>query len=184
MSAGGRAVLPIVAGLLLLLAGRLPADAQQNPDRDTIIRALAPKVPPPSRSWRQPSRGITVEEEPKVSPETETIDLFVNFEFGLATLTTDARITLRNLGEALRSDRLKAYSFELAGHTDAVGSDESNMILSKRRAESVRSFLVDYYQIEPARLRATGFGESRLLLPGSPDDGANRRVQITNIGRE
>jgi outer membrane protein OmpA-like peptidoglycan-associated protein len=148
-----------------------------------IICHLDPKCPKlTSRSLAVEKRGVQVEGEVKEGPPS--VDLYVNFAFNSAELLQDARITLDQLGEALRDPRLSAYSFKIAGHTDAKGTVEYNQALSERRAEAVAAYIVKNFGIAPARLSTTGYGKSRLLEPSRPEDGVNRRVQVINVGPE
>jgi outer membrane protein OmpA-like peptidoglycan-associated protein len=67
----------------------------------------------------------------------------------------------------------------IEGHTDNVGSDDSNRTLSRNRAESVRSYLLQQ-GIESWRLTATGMGETRPVADNGSESGRqqNRRVEI------
>ncbi|MCC5887062.1 MAG: OmpA family protein [Gammaproteobacteria bacterium] len=67
----------------------------------------------------------------------------------------------------------------IEGHTDNVGNAEYNRNLSQRRADSVRLYLVEQ-GVEPGRLSASGFGQSRPLADNNSDSGRerNRRVEI------
>jgi outer membrane protein OmpA-like peptidoglycan-associated protein len=67
----------------------------------------------------------------------------------------------------------------IEGHTDSVGSEDSNLGLSQRRADSVRSYLVRQ-GVDPSRIRTTGMGES-VPVASNEDAGGrqqNRRVEI------
>ena len=68
---------------------------------------------------------------------------------------------------------------EIAGHTDSVGTDEYNMGLSLRRAESVRNYLVDK-GIPADRLTIRGYGESQPVADNATAEGRfqNRRVEL------
>ena len=88
---------------------------------------------------------------------------------------------LVNLGEALTSGELSGYRFELAGHTDAVGTDAYNLDLSEHRAKAVLDYLVTAFGIDVTRIDAVGYGESRLLDPSDPKGDVNRRVQVTRL---
>jgi outer membrane protein OmpA-like peptidoglycan-associated protein len=66
---------------------------------------------------------------------------------------------------------------EVAGHTDTTGSEQHNQQLSERRAMAVKNELV-YQGVDPQRIRAVGYGESR---PISSNNAMNRRVEITII---
>jgi outer membrane protein OmpA-like peptidoglycan-associated protein len=63
------------------------------------------------------------------------------------------------------------------GHTDTKGSEAYNQKLSERRAESVKSALVQR-GIHAARIETAGLGKS---MPISSDDAANRRVDIVIV---
>jgi outer membrane protein OmpA-like peptidoglycan-associated protein len=166
-----------VAAILLALALALPAAAAEL-SIDEIVCRLDPKCAKPlSRAF---PRGVATSGG-QTGETSLSVDLYVNFAFDSAELTSDARITLDRLGAALRDPRLQAFSFQIAGHTDATGSAEYNQRLSERRAEAVRRYLVAQYGVAPARLSAVGYGKSRLLDPARPEDGVNRRVQVTNV---
>ena len=142
-----------------------------------------------------PSVRVSDDDAACARPEAETpemvsqlealpsIDIRVHFEFGSDVLRPEAEAILDTLGEALTSSQLKDYRFEIAGHTDAVGTDAYNADLSERRAQSVRAYLLTAFQILPERLVTVGYGESRLSNPGTPKSAENRRVQVTRLGR-
>jgi OOP family OmpA-OmpF porin len=67
---------------------------------------------------------------------------------------------------------------EIEGHTDDVGSDEMNQALSQRRADAVVAYLVDTFNVSPARMTAVGYGESRPIEDNTTEAGkrANRRI--------
>jgi outer membrane protein OmpA-like peptidoglycan-associated protein len=144
----------------------------QEPSTEDVVKALVP-----TKKLRGP-RGLSVEGEDKAP----SIDLYIPFEFDSDKLKTEALLTLKRLGAALKDTRLKGYRFRIAGHTDAKGSAEYNQKLSERRAAAVRNYIVFQYDIEQARIETVGFGKTQLLDPSNPEDGVNRRVQIINIG--
>jgi len=158
----------LAAILAVALAG--PALAQQQPSADEIRAALTPK--PLTRSL---TRQIVTEEKPP------SINLRVNFAYDSAEILPDAEILLENLASALKDPRFASTRFEIGGHTDARGGDEYNLVLSSRRAEAVRSYLVARGQIRPAQLSAVGYGKSRPADPAHPEDGVNRRVEVVNL---
>lgn len=109
-------------------------------------------------------------------------DFQILFEFNSSLLTTDAKQKLQKIGKALVSQDLSDFVFEIAGHTDAVGSAEYNSRLSKRRADAVVDYLVDSFGIERRRLTGEGYGESKLRNDSAPDSSENRRVEVKNLG--
>lgn len=78
---------------------------------------------------------------------------------------------------------------EIASHTDSVSSDEFNLKLSQKRAESVVKYLISK-GIEKERLVAKGYGESKPIAPNTNPDGTdnpegrqkNRRTEFRIIG--
>jgi outer membrane protein OmpA-like peptidoglycan-associated protein len=78
-------------------------------------------------------------------------------------------------------DENPAETFLIEGHTDAVGSDEDNLALSDRRAESVAEALTSVYEIPPENLVTQGYGEEFLKVDTQGPSEANRRVAIRRI---
>ncbi len=89
--------------------------------------------------------------------------------------------TLKEIGELLQEDPSLRLSIE--GHTDSDGADDYNMDLSKRRAESVRTYLINEYGISADRLEAKGWGESKPIDTNDTSEGKanNRRVELVKI---
>ena len=173
-----KSFVPILLGVALALY-TLPLSASEVSQEDIVCK-LDPKCAKPGRPLtRSLSRGITssggtTEQGPP------SVDLYVNFAYDAADLTSDARITLDQLGAALRDPRLAGFAFMIEGHTDAKGGIEYNQKLSERRAEAVRRYLIAQFGLAPARLSSVGYGKSRLLNPEQPEDGVNRRVRVVN----
>ena len=80
-----------------------------------------------------------------------------------------------------------SVSIHITGHTDAVGTDEANQILSEGRANAVRQNLIDR-GVEADRMTAEGKGEKEPVAPNDTEEGRqlNRRVEfvITDAGDE
>ncbi len=169
------AVPAIVLATLVLPA---PVRAENAMDASTIACKLDPKC---AKGRLRDFRGVGVLGQKEAGPPS--VNLYVNFAYDLAELLQDARITLDQLGKALKNPRLAAFSFKIAGHTDAKGTAEYNQGLSERRAEAVRKYIIERFGIAPERLSAAGYGKSQLLDPSHPEDGVNRRVQVINVGQ-
>jgi outer membrane protein OmpA-like peptidoglycan-associated protein len=69
--------------------------------------------------------------------------------------------------------------FVIEGNTDAVGSEDYNLRLSRLRAASVKAMLVKYYAISPDNLKDVGVGDHFLKIPTPYAEPENRRVTIT-----
>ena len=101
----------------------------------------------------------------------------VLFDTGQATLKSGAYGTLDRLATALRDKSGRKVLIE--GHTDNVGSDESNQGLSERRAQSVQSALMQR-DVARSQITAMGKGENFPLASNDSADGrqSNRRVEL------
>jgi outer membrane protein OmpA-like peptidoglycan-associated protein len=148
------------------------AIAQDDLTSNDIVDALTPK--------KSVNRGIKVNKANK--DEAPSISMRVQFAYDSDELENEAILSLRALGAALRDPRLVNYKFEIIGHTDAKGSDEYNLELSKRRAAAVVEHLVFFHNVDPDRLVAIGMGEEDPINRTDPDAAENRRVEIINIG--
>jgi outer membrane protein OmpA-like peptidoglycan-associated protein/tetratricopeptide (TPR) repeat protein len=111
----------------------------------------------------------------------------VLYEFGKATLTESSKDVLNNLYQIMIEN--PAFIVELSAHTDAIGSDASNMKLSQARAESCVKYLIEKGTAKD-RLVAKGYGESKPKVPNMTDEGKddpagraiNRRTEFKIIG--
>lgn len=104
-----------------------------------------------------------------------SFDLMIQFGLDSDRLTDAARRNLDEFASALRDPRLKSRAFAVEGHTDARGSDNHNMDLSRRRAEAVVRYL-ESRGIERERVLPQAFGSTRPRA-GDPLDAVNRRVE-------
>ena len=132
------------------------------------------------------TRGLNLQERDELfelSKEKAQIDLPVYFEVNSWKISPRARYTLNELGDALSDIELERDTFLVGGHTDRRGSRHHNQALSARRAEAVRDYLLQNYDIEPDALVAVGFGFEKLKNRRNPMAAENRRVQLVNITR-
>jgi outer membrane protein OmpA-like peptidoglycan-associated protein len=113
----------------------------------------------------------------------QAISLQVLFNYNSATLSDQAKVQLDPVGKALASGELKDLKFRIEGHTDAVGSDDYNVDLSRRRAEAVKAFLVEKYALSASAIEIEGVGKSGLADPSNPGSEVNRRVRIVSVSR-
>ncbi len=113
---------------------------------------------------------------PVILKETVSIELNIEFDVDKADIKPQYHKQLREV-----ADFMKAYPATTAlieGHTDNTGFNQYNLQLSQKRAESVRQYLIDNFDIAPQRLSAKGFGESRPVASNTTREGRekNRRV--------
>lgn len=110
-------------------------------------------------------------------------DIHINFETGSAIISPSSFSVLNEIYTSITSaEGLKAGIY---GHTDNVGNANQNQILSERRADAVKQYLLKKGLPED-RIESKGFGDTE-PLPGntnstSAEKAANRRVQITLLG--
>jgi OOP family OmpA-OmpF porin len=79
------------------------------------------------------------------------------------------------------ADFMKEYkdtSVVIEGHSSASGTEEYNLMLSQKRADTIKDLLINKHSIDASRLSAKGFGETQLITTGSTraDNSVNRRV--------
>lgn len=98
------------------------------------------------------------------------------FETGSAALLPASNQEIRFLYDYLKFNTL---SIQIIGHTDNVGAESENQVLSQQRAESVRQKLIDL-GISPDRILAIGRGELSPIATNETDNGRaqNRRTEV------
>lgn len=107
----------------------------------------------------------------------------LTFDTGAATIGRDQVGSLSVVANAML-DLLRqnpAETFLIEGHTDAVGSDISNLRLSDLRAATVARILTDFYGVPPENLATQGYGERYLKIRTEAAERENRRVTIRRI---
>lgn len=105
------------------------------------------------------------------------IALYINFETGKADIKPESKPIIAQIVAMLKQNPDLKVSIE--GHTDNVGSDKSNQILSETRAKSVMNALIAD-GIDKSRLSSKGWGATKPVGDNSTEDGRykNRRVEI------
>ena len=120
--------------------------------------------------------GQHIEQELKQTGQAEVYGIY--FDFASDKIKPESEPVLREIADALNHN--PSWKLRVEGHTDNIGGDEYNLDLSQRRAEAVKSALVNRYHIAAARLTPKGFGATR---PKEPNDtlagrARNRRVEL------
>jgi outer membrane protein OmpA-like peptidoglycan-associated protein len=172
----------ILTGLIATAAALsgLPSFAEDSPSAGRILRQLeaAPKMdiaPEDKMSIRQLKR------RPDMRRIAPSIDIQgINFEFGSAAIPRSERRKVENIAIAVNTliDRNPEEVILIEGHTDAVGSRQSNQSLSQARASSLKRDLGRYFGVPGYNLETVGYGEDFLLVPTQDENWRNRRVTI------
>lgn len=110
------------------------------------------------------------------------ITLVIEFDLDSDRIRPGSYQAIGYIADALHHPLLYGDLFAVIGHTDASGTRAHNLDLSKRRAAAVREALTTTFRVPPAHLVAAGFGEEQLRDTANPNDPANRRVQLINLG--
>ncbi|HEX5935119.1 MAG TPA: OmpA family protein, partial [Pseudorhizobium sp.] len=155
-------------------------DTSSDPDRDYYEFLSQPPV-------ERVERVYSIDEvlySARVRDKARRIDLdTIKFATGSAEIPMNEASSLRQVAEAMNKilEENPAETFLIEGHTDAVGSDEDNLILSDERAESVAVVLADAFGIPPENLTTQGYGERYLKIRTEGAEQENRRVTIRRI---
>jgi len=104
------------------------------------------------------------------------------FDFGQANLTTTALTQLDTVISLMQQSQ--QVKLEVAGHTDDVGSDLTNLALSQKRAESIKNYLVKR-GVALNRIISKGYGEKYPVTENQTDQGRqlNRRTEFIVISK-
>lgn len=153
------------------------AEADDQQIQDVLVAAPRRKV----------DRRYTIEEiesEPAVREAMPAIEIdTINFGFNEAFVREEEVDKLDRIGSIM--ERILAAHpneiFLIEGHTDAIGSDDYNLDLSRQRAEAVVKALSSYYVISAENLKAAGYGERFLKIPTAEAEEENRRVAIRRV---
>ena len=123
-----------------------------------------------------------VEKPVEVKPPTHWVLVGVNFEFNSAQLTPQSYPILFYAVQNLNDN--PDIKVEIQGHTDNIGSDQYNLKLSEKRAQTVRDYLVAK-GIDPSRLTVKGYGESMPVADNNTTEGRalNRRIEFKVLSK-
>jgi OmpA-OmpF porin, OOP family len=127
--------------------------------------------------------GLTPQTTRGLQPGLSTIAVTIHFAFDSAEISPQAVPNLQSLGHALASPQLAPYQIRIEGHTDNTGPAVYNLGLSRRRAHSVKQYLVQHFAIRADRLLTEGRGEDEPLAPNDTREGRgkNRRAEFVNM---
>lgn len=147
---------------------------------EDLERALFPK----SEAQKSPMRmrGIAPA-QPAPPPERPSAVVPIHFEFNSDKILPAYYPNLDQIGEVLAQH--PDARIQVEGHTDNIGSPHYNLALSRRRAESVKQYLVGRFSIPHDRLIVEPKGEDDPIAPNSTSQGRskNRRVEFVNLGQ-
>ena len=102
-----------------------------------------------------------------------------NFKFGKTMLPDEAKTKIDEMVAQLKQDPKNIY-LEIEGHTDGVGAARTNEQIGLARAEAVKKYLYEQYQIPLHKMNVISYGKEKPVAPNKTKAGRaqNRRVVI------
>ena len=122
---------------------------------------------------------VTADGCPILIKKSVTKDLKIQFDFNKADIKPEFNDNLKEAADFM--NKYPQTTTVIEGHTDSVGKDKYNQVLSQKRADSVRDYLIKNFNISPDRLSTKGYGEEKPIASNDTDEGRsqNRRIQAT-----
>jgi outer membrane protein OmpA-like peptidoglycan-associated protein len=174
---------------VLHVAGRLADDGDgddfdyvvlDDPDYPLILRGRGPGFSSAVTriEFPQPTTAATSLER-SLAEQKHALVYGIYFKFARADIRPVSEPILKEIAAILKNN--PSWKLSIVGHTDGIGVDRANLDLSRRRAQSVKTALVERYAIEADRLTTGGFGASQPQAKNDTPEGRarNRRVELT-----
>lgn len=122
------------------------------------------------------AKYLDISLEPLIKNNKEILNN-IYFDTNKYSLKEESKPELEKLTKLLKLN--PNISIEISGHTDDVGKDADNQLLSKNRAKSVLDYLV-INGINPTRIKAVGYGKSQPSVPNNSVENRakNRRIEL------
>jgi outer membrane protein OmpA-like peptidoglycan-associated protein len=139
------------------------------------IKGLCPARPRVETKPEPPLESVPAA-EPTPGTAKYCITLNILFDIDKAVIRDEYRDEVGRVATFMQ--KFPSTTAVIEGHTDDVGTDEHNMLLSQKRAESVVNYLVDNFGIDRSRLSAKGYGKTQPIADNRTEEGRqkNRRT--------
>ena len=153
-------------------------------EEQLVARPLGPVPGRYTREQILSEPEAVVMAQPEVRRSVPSVELdTIHFGFNESFVREEEIANLERIGKII--EKIVAAHpnevFMIEGHTDAVGDDDYNVELSKKRAEAVKQALTEYYVIAAENLATVGLGERYLKIPTAEEEGENRRVTLRRV---
>jgi OOP family OmpA-OmpF porin len=171
----GRAQTAVSSGDII---EKLAVEAESDIDLAALKQQAAERIK--ARADAQPQK------RPPIAPQLTKLPQIrfdVVFDQDSSLIRPASYQTIGSIADALTDPKLRPYRYLIVDHVESAGRRDHNLILSQRRAESVRDVLVNTFKVSPKRLQALGLGEEQLQDVNRPASPANARIQIIAIGK-
>jgi OOP family OmpA-OmpF porin len=125
--------------------------------------------------------GLFTRDQARVLRQSDNVVIrLVGLQFGVGQSKIEPKNfeLLATVGKAIQMFPKSTLTIE--GHTDSHGGDSANLALSQKRADAVKQYLVSSLHIDPSRIRAVGYGETRPVANNETEEGRahNRRIDV------
>jgi outer membrane protein OmpA-like peptidoglycan-associated protein len=173
----------------LHVAGRLADDGDgadfdyvvlDDPDNPLILRSKGPEFSTSVTRIEFPlPKAAAGSLENRLAKDRKALVYGIYFKFNRADIRPVSEPVLKEIAGILKNN--PDWKLTIVGHTDNVGREAANLDLSRRRAQSVRTALVERYGIDGSRMTTGGFGASQPQAKNDTPEGRarNRRVELT-----
>jgi outer membrane protein OmpA-like peptidoglycan-associated protein len=157
---------------------KLAVEAESDIDLAALRQQAADRIK--ARADAQPQK------RPPIAPQLSKLPQLrfdVVFDPDSSLIRPASYQTIGSIADALTDPRMRPYRYLIVDHVESAGRRDHNLILSQRRADSIRDVLVNNFKVQPKRLLALGLGEEQLQDVNRPASPANARVQIIAFGK-
>src|SRR5437588_4123854 len=188
----------VIVSLALVPACRSKKTVEPQTHPDTIASATVPDVPPPpltsttttvakpddfvqEKPVQEETLPNDIEELNRVAQQRGLIaDAFFNYEE--STLSAEAQNALQTSASWLKKN--PQYNLLIEGHCDERGTEQYNLALGDRRANTAKEYLATL-GVDAARIRTVSYGEERPFDPGHDESAwaKNRRAHLVLVGK-
>jgi outer membrane protein OmpA-like peptidoglycan-associated protein len=158
----------VAEGVAMASKGGKPFDAENVVSDETQFNALIAE--------------LFTRTDPKACQKKVVMNLLVEFDTAKWFIRPIYHNRIAEVAKFMQDNPTANAVIE--GHTDDQGTDQSNQVLSQKRVDSVRQYLIEKFNIDAGRLTAQGFGESKPIADNKTAAGRqkNRRVEVVFTG--
>jgi outer membrane protein OmpA-like peptidoglycan-associated protein len=157
---------------------KLAVEAESDIDLTSLKQQAADRIK--ARADAQPQK------RPPIAPQLTKLPQIrfdVVFDQDSSLIRPASYQTIGSIADALTDPKMRPYRYLIVDHVESAGRRDQNLLLSQRRADSIRDVLVNTFKVSPKRLQALGLGEEQLQDVGRPAAPANARVQLIAFGK-
>ena len=167
--------------LALLAEARKVAKEAEGCQPPPAAPPAPPPPAPPKPAPPAPPPPAPAPPAPPPKPAAPPVFESIPFNENKTNISPQAAKILDGVGKTLKEN--PGIRVEIGGHTDATGSDKADMAISLKRAESVKKYLMDKFNISGDRLVVKGYGKTKPIADNKTKEGRakNRRVEFRII---